>query len=233
MNHDSRELIALLADQYVLGTLRGRARARFEGVVLSNENARASVRKAEDRMLALSLALEPVQPTAGTWTAIAREVGITASTTTTGSRAARSTWRMALAAAIALFAIGVAWVVVDRTGQPTAMANLATEHGAPLWNLATYKDGKRLTVQVSGDVKPEPGHSYELWALPAGGTPVSLGLLPEGGQLIRDLTAAQTEALRRSPKVAVSLEPRGGSRTGAPTGPVLYVADLRGNPTPS
>jgi anti-sigma-K factor RskA len=233
MKYDSHELLARLADAYVLGTLRGRARARFANVVMSNETARASVRRAEDQMLALSLALEPVQPAAGTWTAIAREVGIIESTTTTDSRAARSTWRMALAAALALFAIGIAWVVIDRPGQPTAIANLATERGAPLWNVATFKDGTRLSVQVAGDVQSEPGHSYELWALPAGGTPVSLGLLPEGGELTRDLTAAQAEALRRSPKVAVSLEPRGGSRTGAPTGPVLYVADLQGNPTPS
>jgi anti-sigma-K factor RskA len=41
------------------------------------------------------------------------------------------------------------------------------------------------------------------------------------------LTAVQIEALRVSPKVAVSLEPDGGSRTGTPTGPVLFVADLQ------
>jgi anti-sigma-K factor RskA len=41
----------------------------------------------------------------------------------------------------------------------------------------------------------------------------------------RELTANQREALRVSAKVAVSLEPLGGSPTGGPTGPVLFVAE--------
>jgi anti-sigma-K factor RskA len=40
------------------------------------------------------------------------------------------------------------------------------------------------------------------------------------------LTAAQRTALANSKQIAVSLEPEGGSPTGAPTGPVLLVAPL-------
>jgi anti-sigma-K factor RskA len=74
---------------------------------------------------------------------------------------------------------------------------------------------------------PPAGKSYELWGLPDGGAPVSLGLLPASGEVRRDLVAAQRVALAASTKVAVSLEPAGGSPTGAPTGPVLYVAELQ------
>lgn len=235
MNYDSQELLARLADEYVLGTLRGPARARFERVLVSNETARQDVRHAEDRMLGLSLALDPVQPAPQTWVGIAGRVGELGAAQQAGIRRrnARSTWRMALAAAVAMFAIGIAWVVIDRTQPPTATANLAAADGAPLWNVATYEDGARLSVAVAGAVTPQPGRSYELWALPEGGAPVSLGLLPEDGERSRDLTAAQQAALRTSAKVAVSLEPSGGSRTGAPTGPVLYVAELRASPTPT
>jgi anti-sigma-K factor RskA len=73
----------------------------------------------------------------------------------------------------------------------------------------------------------QPGRDYELWALPEGGAPVSLGLMPESGEAERELSAAQRTALSSASKVAVSLEPEGGSATGAPTGPVLYVAALR------
>lgn len=235
MNYNSRELIARLADEFVLGTLRGPARARFERVVVANESARQDVRRAEDQMLGLSLALAPVQPSPATWVAIAERIGDRGAERPAGRRQrnARSLWGMALAAAVAVFAIGITWVVVDRTGPPTATALLATEAGAPLWNVTTYEDGARLRVAVAGAVTPEPDRSYELWALPEGGAPVSLGLLPEGGKLSRDLTVAQQAALRTSVKVAVSLEPSGGSRTGAPTGPVLYVAALRTRPTPT
>jgi anti-sigma-K factor RskA len=239
MNYQGRELLARLADEYVIGTLRGRARVRFERLLESNDSARAEVRRAEDQLLQLSLALAPVQPAPVTWIAIANRIGGQAPAQTRAptqatqqdrprrQRPARTSWRVALAAAAAMFAIGIAWVVIERTAPPTAIANLATEGGSQVWTVATYVDRARLSVEVTGAVKLEPGRDYELWALPEGGAPVSLGLMPEGGKLQRELTAVQIEALRVSPKVAVSLEPDGGSRTGAPTGPVLFVADLQ------
>jgi anti-sigma-K factor RskA len=56
---------------------------------------------------------------------------------------------------------------------------------------------------------------------------VSLGLLPDAGQLERTLSDTQRSALASAAQVAVSLEPPGGSPTGAPTGPVLFVAALK------
>jgi anti-sigma-K factor RskA len=40
------------------------------------------------------------------------------------------------------------------------------------------------------------------------------------------LNDTQRLALSRSRQVAISLEPLGGSPTGAPTGPVLFVTDI-------
>lgn len=239
MNYQGRELLARLADEYVIGTLQGRARARFERLMESNDSARGEVRRAEDQLLQLSLALAPVQPSPATWIAIANQIGgqtprqIEAPTQPTRQdtrrrqRPARTSWRVALAAAVAMFAVGIAWLVIERTAPPTAIATLTSEGGSQVWTVATYIDRARLSVEVTGAVKPEPGRDYELWALPEGGAPVSLGLMPQGGKLQRGLTAVQIKALRVSPKVAVSLEPEGGSRTGAPTGPVLFVADLQ------
>ena len=68
------------------------------------------------------------------------------------------------------------------------------------------------------------GKAHELWAPPEGGAPVSLGLLPKTGEQRRVLTPAQQTALAGAKQIAVSLEPEGGSPTGAPTGPVLLVA---------
>jgi anti-sigma-K factor RskA len=79
-------------------------------------------------------------------------------------------------------------------------------------------------VQAPHDL--ESGKALELWALPDGGSPVSLGLLPTQGEFHRVLTAAQRTALAGSKQLAVSLEPAGGSPTGLPTGPVLHVAPL-------
>jgi len=70
------------------------------------------------------------------------------------------------------------------------------------------------------------GKSYELWALPRGGAPVSLGLLPAAGRTERTLSEPQRVALLAADKVAVSIEPAGGSPTGSPTGPIVIVTNV-------
>jgi anti-sigma-K factor RskA len=66
--------------------------------------------------------------------------------------------------------------------------------------------------------------SLELWALPPGAAPKSLGLISAGDKLAAlQLPAAADQSLADVPMLAVSLEPKGGSPTGAPTGPVLYT----------
>jgi anti-sigma-K factor RskA len=70
-------------------------------------------------------------------------------------------------------------------------------------------------------VPVQPGKDLELWLVEPGARPRSLGVLPSSGKRF-DLPAsppAQSQLL-------VSLEPAGGSPTGAPTGQVLYGGTL-------
>jgi anti-sigma-K factor RskA len=64
--------------------------------------------------------------------------------------------------------------------------------------------------------------SLELWALPKGGKPKSLGLVASADKSVMQLPAVADLALGNVPVLAISLEPKGGSPTGLPTGPVLY-----------
>jgi anti-sigma-K factor RskA len=65
------------------------------------------------------------------------------------------------------------------------------------------------------------GKSLELWAVPREGSPRSLGIVQAEKHALK-LPAPADQALGDIPLLAVSLEPQGGSTTGAPTGPVLY-----------
>jgi anti-sigma-K factor RskA len=65
--------------------------------------------------------------------------------------------------------------------------------------------------------------SLELWTLPAKGKPKSLGLIPAAERAAIRLASAADQTLTDVPMLAVSVEPRGGSPTGAPSGPVLYT----------
>jgi len=83
------------------------------------------------------------------------------------------------------------------------------------------------TGAAPSTIAPIPAaNSYELWMLPEGRAPVSLGLLPGTGNAALPLDAEALAVLAQTMTLAVSLEPAGGSPTGAPTGPVLFTAPL-------
>lgn len=72
---------------------------------------------------------------------------------------------------------------------------------------------------------PEPDRAFELWLIPAGNAPVSLGLLPQQSTAEIALPEALREVVNGA-TLAVSDEPPGGSPTGAPTGAVLSAGQL-------
>ncbi len=91
--------------------------------------------------------------------------------------------------------------------------------------LATFDpDKQRLMLQRVGSYQEAADKSLQLWALPPGQSPLSLGVMG-GDKVLRLTTAADT--LKNVPTLAISLEPKGGvpSSTG-PTGPVLFKGSL-------
>jgi anti-sigma-K factor RskA len=106
-------------------------------------------------------------------------------------------------------------VVVTTLGADTAHAQ---------WRVERTTDAHHLRIVTLATIAANPQQVYELWALPRDGKPpVSLGLLPRQGDIARPLTDRQSAALLAAGKLAVSIEPPGGSPTGAPTGPVVMV----------
>jgi anti-sigma-K factor RskA len=79
-----------------------------------------------------------------------------------------------------------------------------------------------LTVTRVAGTPPDPGQDLQLWAIGADGVPVSLGLIQQAE------VTRPAEGLAPGVVLAVSLEPAGGSTTGAPTGPVLVTGVLTG-----
>jgi len=222
MTHDDPQVIDALAAEYVLGTLRGPARKRFEQWRDASPLIDRRVNAWEDRFVHLALALPPVMPSPRAWEGIEKRISVQ-------SAPAKKPipWR-ALAAAIVLFAVIGSVFAVWQSGLFIAMdplVTIAATDGSPLWRIDITDDHSRMRAVALNTAALHPGKSLELWALPDGKAPVSLGVLPDNGKLDRDLTVNQREALRLSAKVAVSLEPVGGSPTGAPTGPVLFVAE--------
>jgi anti-sigma-K factor RskA len=227
MTPDNREIIDRLASEYALGTLRGAARRRFERWRASTPYVDGRCRFWEERLMHLAKDLKPLKPPARVWAAISRRLNLT-----TRQSALRRIRSFALAASVVLV-VGAAALFYWR-GLPairaTAVATISAKSGEHLWELEVFGNADRLVARVAKLPARPAGSDYELWALPKGAAPVSLGVLPAAGALTHTLTVMQKQALARSSQVAVSIEPLGGSPTGQPTGTVLYVALLR---TPS
>ena len=223
MNYEQPDRLEQLAGAYVVGTLRGSARARFERVYGGNPRVREAVRRWEDRLMPLLRGIVPIIPSARVWVEIARRTSRQRADTTHDM----APWRWILAGALTLCLV-VAVSIRILNPPPQQLAALGPDQAHVIWIIARYADTHELSVRAPSYVQGNPGMAFELWALPAGGRPpVSLGLMPRSGSLSRPLSPSQRAALLQSDHVAVSLEPAGGSPTGSPTGPVLYVADLR------
>ena len=137
-------------------------------------------------------------------------------------------WSLALAASVAVIALGVTWRLVTTAPHYYAVAVVAEPDGRPLWRVSVAERGERIRITALGSAAPGPDKDFELWALSdTGGAPVSLGVMPLSGEAGRVLTTPQRAAVLAAHKVAITVEPRGGSPTGGPTGPVVHVADIQ------
>jgi anti-sigma-K factor RskA len=224
MRYDDPQLLEALAREYVLGLLPARSRARFARVLSFSLVARRAVTAWERRFAPLAAAVRPVEPPVSAWTGIETALGLRAA-----PRARAAGIWPALAAALAIVAVLFAGLYfsqqpsVERPAYVSVVTDAAT---GPVWLLQAFTEARALRVST---VNPRPapaGSSYELWMLPDGGNPVSLGLLPEMGAAQLGLNAAQLGVLTRTMTLAVSVEPAGGSPTGLPTGPVILTAPL-------
>ena len=225
---DRRERLDRLAAEYALGTLPRRARARLARAARTDASVAAALREWENRLASLAVALPGITPSPRVWTRIVARLGLQ-----DGARAAPAAagwwtqlavWRVLAATGFAAaLALGVAlYAQRPPLAEPPIVAVLAGQDGKPALIASARRDDRFLLVKAVGAAPVDPGKALELWMLPQGQPPRSLGVLP-AGQLVRVPLAAPTDVtLANIPALAVSLEPVGGSPTGLPTGPVLY-----------
>ncbi len=93
--------------------------------------------------------------------------------------------------------------------------------------LLTVDPQSRTLVVRRVSAKPEQGRSYELWLVAKGApAPKSLGLVGQDEFTQRTIPGSVDLPTLRSASYAISLEPAGGSTSGAPTGPILFTGNI-------
>jgi anti-sigma-K factor RskA len=217
------ELLEHLASSYVLGTLTGGARRRFERLQRDRADVRVRVMQWETRLGQLALSVPLQQPSPRLWPAIAARTQ--AAQPLPRSGASWPGWLKpagfgfgGLAAGV--LAASVLFVtapglfmssdqVAMRTGEklPQSYVGLLTDaQGNGKLLVSSLRHGKTLTVKVIGPITPPASGTLVLWAVPASGPPFVLGPVPASGSAVSLLPDTSEKLLSKVGKLVVTLE---------------------------
>lgn len=157
------------------------------------------------------------------WASIRRRTQPSSAATSKFFDWARGFWLAIPAAAAA------AWLAIalSPTTSFERVAVVSDEGAETVWVISADLDRGLLETRVVSTPELAAGSDFELWILAADGPPLSLGVLSvEAGSIESQIPTQLIAALTSAGRLAVSLEPAGGSPTGLPTGPIVYVAPL-------
>jgi anti-sigma-K factor RskA len=215
------EALDALAAEHVLGTLDAREAREVSRALPTHPALRDAVAAWEARLAPLTDLAPPQAPPPELWGRIEASLGARPEAVVTLLRPGRL-WKAWALGSTALAAGLAAFILLRPAEEPRMMTVLLTSGDQPAWLVEAEGGGLRL---ASLNPRPvEPGRVQQLWALPPGATaPVSLGLIPEGGQ-----ASVAPGLVRPEPGmlIEITLEPPGGSPTGRPTGPILFIGRL-------
>jgi anti-sigma-K factor RskA len=255
MDYSRPELAQRLAAEYVLGTMQGGARRRMVTLMIAHPALRLAVAQWEARLAPLALTSAREEPSAQLWPRIeSRLFGANAKATTAPNATAQNvrrwwqsltvwqTWSAGATAAALTLAVLLTQtpvpspaptpaptmaqapivIVLSATADVTAVSS-TTAAASATFVASVSADGRALVLRPLNDLTMTPGRSLELWSVPAQGAPKSLGLVQATGST----TLVRATVLQNAAALAVSVEPAGGSPSGAPSGPVIAVGKLQ------
>jgi len=242
----------ILAGEYVLGVLDAVQRAEVERRIAGDPGFARLVTQWENRLAPLLESFGSEAVPAHLWPRIRTSLGWPAATTASPRVWHRTGfWQgmTALAAALALVAVFSRRDLEPTAPAPTPVAVTPTaptpptlpsepeqatkpvtpllhDDGTPGWLASVDKaQGKVLMVPVPA-AADAAGRAPELWLIPAGGAPRSLGLV----SIDRAHTVAVPDTLRdalvNGSVLAITLEPSSGAPQGIPTGPIIAKGDI-------
>jgi len=226
-----------LAGEFALGLLTGNELRQAQALAASDPAFAREVARWRGRSAPLFDEIEPVVPPGSAWDGIEAKLKPAPTSNVIQLRRRVGFWRGAAAGMTAL-AASLALVLVMRPQPPVSVTPAPAVASAPpmvamlgdqegMKVVASWDPGSRqLVLAVPADIPADPSHSHELWVIPAGGKPQSLGTMPSGKQMHMRLADALATLLQQGATIAISVEPMGGSPTGAPTGPVVASGAL-------
>lgn len=208
-----------LAGEYVLGTLHGAARRRFERLLAVSPDLQWRVGEWERFLAPLAEETEPVEPPVSVWQAIEARIG-------TG----RSRWwdRLAfwrpvgIALATALVAVVVYLGWVPQGGPADYVFVIQGEQGRVQWVVTASAASSRLNIRPVEPPGVGPDRLCRLWWYPEQGAPRALAVLPEGGNGVEVRLPPEVRGRIWRDEMAVTVAPADREPTTGPVGDEVY-----------
>ena len=206
----------MLAAEYALGTLRGGARLQLQRRLADEPDLAARVAYWQEMFSTLDSHLAPIHPPETVWKKIALDLPLKAPLRNT-----RPYLGWMVAAGLAAVTV-VTWLSTRAPElAPLMVLNDGQQHGQ--WVVSADSRRQQLSITPLRPTNVAAQNSLQLWLIPPGQAPVSLGLVDNRAPTQVSLKNASIVA---DAVIAISLEPQGGSPTGQPTGPVLYSGKI-------
>ena len=235
MNYQRPELQQRLASEYVLGTLHGRARRRFQKLLLQDAKLREAVTFWEQQLMPMASALSVPAPKDKVWQGIAERVA------PSGARARERVGffeRFFNVAALRPLAVGlflgmgvmlVAPVMRETASDEIAQGHLPQSYAGFLQDpngnmtalVSSLRYGKVVDVKLLRPVPLAADRALHLWALPRDKAPILLGTIPAQGKGTLTLPATSEELLANVTELAVSSESKSAAAPAQPSQPFL------------
>lgn len=216
-----RAALDALCGEFLIGTLRGAARRRFERGLREDPLVAQRLRHWQANFSPRYSRMIETPPSSQVWRRLESTLGLARYRAPWFRRA--GFWRgWAVAATVALVVFAGLEIAQQREPEVAQIAQLDGKAATVSAHLS--KDGRTLVLQADRPVVAGPAQSYELWLLTPQGDVLSLAVL--GSLDARFEVPARYRGNLRG-QLAVSVEPAGGSPTGKPTGPVILVGAIK------
>lgn len=222
--------------EYVLGVLDADTRADVAREVLASDEAATAVALWQRRLIPLADSVTEVAPAPYVWARIQHALQLDAPTR---AQPPGKLWNnlplwhwLGIGASAIVVALLVVVALPRKPPTPAATmvaymaATIQQDNGSTGWTATVDPQHAHMVVVPATPIAFEPGRAPELWLIPAGGKPISVGMIARDRATTLILDATLVARLGPTVTLAVSVEPMEGSPTGQPTGPVIAKGAL-------
>jgi anti-sigma-K factor RskA len=225
--HGGSEDDQVLVAEFALDLLDGGERAAMARRIATEPALAADLKLWRQRLSTLDNEFAEVAAPAAVLSRVeTRLFGSTAAGGLAGWWNSLALWRglAGAAAAVAVVAVGFS-VMQPRFDAETAatqlVAALQAQEGSGVEFVAFYDTDTQMVRLIGLQGQAVPDKDYELWYIAGDDAPVSMGVIPVDQRSAMPLDAAGRQKFGEGTMLAVTLEQKGGSPTGAPQGPIV------------